>query len=535
MPDRAAVRAERASTIACGSAAVEAPLPRSSGAPPPARASSYAQILRSSALIGGSSVVTVILSIIRAKGIALMLGPAGVGLVGLYSAVLELAQSVAAMGINSSGVRQIARAAASGDQGQVARTATTLRRTSIVLGLFGCTIFLLLSARLARWTFTSDAFALPMTVLSLGLLFRCVSDGQVALIQGMRRIGDLARIAVFSGIIGSAAGLLFVYFLRESGIVPMLLSVAAATLATSWWYRRKIAMPPVTVSASAARDETFALLTLGVAFMASAVLSTGSAYVIRAIIARASGLDAAGLYQASWALGGLYAAFILQAMGSDFYPRLTAVIDDHPECNRLVNEQTQMGLLIAGPGVIGTLALAPLVLGVFYSPKFVGAADALRWICLGMTLRVIAWPMGYIVLAKGARGIFFFTEIAAAVVHVGLAALLVGPLGVTGAAIAFCGLYLWHSALIYGIARRVTGFKWSPGSRQALAIMVPLIGLVFVAPAVLPNGLAMGVGLVGTLVGGAYSALTMRQLLPTDTVAQYAHSVMSALRLRGRA
>ena len=45
----------------------------------------------------------------------------------------------------------------------------------------------------------------------------------------------------------------------------------------------------------------------------------------------------------------MYVGFILQAMGSDFYPRLTAVADDHAECNRLVNEQAQIGLLLAGP------------------------------------------------------------------------------------------------------------------------------------------------------------------------------------------
>ena len=37
-----------------------------------------------------------------------------------------------------------------------------------------------------------------------------------------------------------------------------------------------------------------------------------------------------------------------------------------------------------------------------------------------MTLRVVAFPMGYIVLAKGAQQIFFWTEVAATVVHVGL-------------------------------------------------------------------------------------------------------------------
>ena len=90
-------------------------------------------------------------------------------------------------------------------------------------------------------------------------------------------------------------------------------------------------------------------------------------------------------------------------MGADFFPRLTAVAQDNSECNRLVNEQAEVGLLLAGPGVLGTLTFAPLVIQLFYSARFGPAVEILRWICLGMMLRVASWPMGYILLAKGAR------------------------------------------------------------------------------------------------------------------------------------
>ena len=108
-----------------------------------------------------------------------------------------------------------------------------------------------------------------------------------------------------------------------------------------------------------------------------------------------------GLYQSAWTLGGLYIGFILDAMGADFYPRLTAVATDDRECTRLVNEQTEIGLLLAGPGVLGTLTFAPLVMTLFYTAEFSGAVEPLRWICLGMaalrglrSLRWPAWPSG---------------------------------------------------------------------------------------------------------------------------------------------
>ena len=100
----------------------------------------YGQILKSSALIGGSSIASVGLGIIRTKAMALLLGPAGVGLLGLYGAIVDFAQSVAGLGISSSGVRQIAEAVGSGDAERIARTVTVLRRTSLVLGVIGAAL-----------------------------------------------------------------------------------------------------------------------------------------------------------------------------------------------------------------------------------------------------------------------------------------------------------------------------------------------------------------------------------------------------------
>src|SRR5215467_12933122 len=70
----------------------------------------YDQILKSSALVGGSSVMNIAIGIVRVKAMAVLLGPAGFGLFGLYGSIANLTQSIACMGINSSGVRQIAGA-----------------------------------------------------------------------------------------------------------------------------------------------------------------------------------------------------------------------------------------------------------------------------------------------------------------------------------------------------------------------------------------------------------------------------------------
>jgi antigen flippase len=205
---------------------------------------------------------------------------------------------------------------------------------------------------------------------------------------------------------------LLVYLFRERGIVPSLIAIEAALLLFSWRYSRRVTLQAVTMTPSFVVNEAGALLKLGFAFMASAMLAMGAAYAVRLIVARSISLHAAGLYQSAWTVGGLYVGFVLQAMSADFFPRLTAAISDHGEANRLVNEQAQVSMLLAAPGILGTLTFAPLIVPLFYSMAFQEGVELLRWLCIGVALRVITWPMGIVIVAHGRQSVFLAVELA---------------------------------------------------------------------------------------------------------------------------
>ena len=54
------------------------------------RSSSYSQTLKSSSIVGGAQAVSLVLGMVRTKLVALLLGPTGVGLIGLYDSVISL-------------------------------------------------------------------------------------------------------------------------------------------------------------------------------------------------------------------------------------------------------------------------------------------------------------------------------------------------------------------------------------------------------------------------------------------------------------
>jgi PST family polysaccharide transporter len=485
---------------------------------PAAEEHTYGQILKSSVLVGGSTVLNIGIGIVRTKAMAVLLGPAGFGLMGLYGSIADLAVSIAGMGVNGSGVRQIAEAAGSGDDKRIARTVTVLRRTAVLLGTLGAGLLVVFCRQLSALTFGTDEHAGAVALLSLVVLLRIVAGGQGALVQGMRRITDLAKMGVLGALFGTMISIPLVYFLREEGVAPSLVCIAAMSTVTAWWYSRKVQIQSSAVTLSEFRQEAASLLKLGFAFMASGFLVMGAAYAVRIIVVHNVGLEAAGFYSAAWTLGGLYVGFVLQAMGTDFYPRLVSIATDNPQCNQLVNEQAKVSLLLAGPGIIVTLTFAPLVIGLFYSAQFSEAVEVLRWICLGMALRVITWPMGFIIVAKNRQLIFFGADLAWTTVNVGLAWLCVGYFGLNGAGIAFFGSYLFHGLLIYPIARALSGFRWSAANRRIGMLFLCSIGLVFCALCLLPPLWAAVLGAMVTVLSGLYSLSRLLNLLSTDRI-----------------
>ena len=88
-------------------------------------------------------------------------------------------------------------------------------------------------------------------------------------------------------------------------------------------------------------------------------------------------------------------------MGADYYPRLTAVASDREVVNRLVNEQTEIGLLLAVRSLRATLRLVPSIIRLFDTDAFLPVVNLLQWFVLGCRGRVMSWPLGFVVLGFG--------------------------------------------------------------------------------------------------------------------------------------
>ncbi len=467
---------------------------------------SYGRILRSSSIVGGAQAANYLIGMLRVKVVAALLGPTGVGLVGLYTSAISLVSVVSGLGVGSSAVREVARAFSNNDTEEARRTVTILRWTCLATGLLGWALMILLSDRISEYLTGSDTLARSIDLLGSVVLLGAVSSGQLALLQGLRRIGDLARASVLGSVAGTVSTVLIYFVWGEAGIVPAIIAVALVSLACSWWFARRTGIVLVPVNGGEIWAGFRRLAGLGVAMMWGALLVSGLDFLTRSTIVRAYGVDAAGIYQSAWAISGIFANFVLSAMGADFYPRLTAAIDDKPRAVREVNQQTEIGLLLALPGLLAMLAFAPLAIQILYTPKFLPAADLLPWMALGVFGQVVSWPMGFIQLAKGASRWFAATETIFAILQGLLMVWLVGEFGILGAAYAFAATYAIYIPAMLWVSNILIGFSWSPESRTLIFAAAILAAAGFASRFLPSEVMRLTAGAAVTLAGSVFCA-----------------------------
>ena len=264
------------------------------------------------------------------------------------------------------------------------RVRTVLFAAGLVQGTIAMVLVWLFREPLAGWLFGDVSRATETGLVGVAILFSLILASQTAILQGLRRIGDLGRVTVLGALGGTIVGLLAVWVEGEAGLIWFLLVQPLASVLVAAMLSRKQPRPQTHRLTPA---EVFAvwkpMASLGVVFMIGGLAGAATLLLARSMIARDLGIDAAGLFSASWGVAMVYVGFLLGAMAADFYPRLTEVIHDRAASTRLINDQAQLGLAIGGPVLLALIGIAPWFLALLYSREFVPASEMLQWQTLG--------------------------------------------------------------------------------------------------------------------------------------------------------
>lgn len=469
--------------------------------------STYRSIFKATSLFGGVQLYQILIGVIRSKFIALILGPTGMGISGLYTSATALIKSLSSMGLQSSAVRDVSEAYGTNDQCKINTVITSLRKLVWITGLLGMAIVFFGSPLLSKCTFGDYGYILPFVLLSVTLLIDQLTVGQKAILQGTRRLKFLAKSSAIGSTIGLVVTIPMYYFMGIDGIAPVLVIASVISYLLAHYYAKKVPFEKVRLSFKEALRNGNVMLKMGIAMSVNGLLVTASAYILRIFIMHQGGAVAVGLFTAGAAILTTYVGMIFSAISTDYYPRLAAVNKDNNKCRELINQEGEIGTLILAPCLIACVFFMPLIIRVLYSSEFDASTEYVLWASLGMLFKMGSWVAAFIFIAKSDMKTFLGNEITNMVYGLLLSIGGYYLWGLKGLGIAFSVKFFIYMLQIFFVSRVKYDYRPSLGFAKIFIVQLMLMA-VALGGIILLDGYSLWIlGGVLIILSGSYSLI----------------------------
>jgi len=413
----------------------------------------------STSILGGSQVFSIILGMVRTKLFAIYLGPAGIGILSALNSTIELITQVFTLGTNSSVVREVA----SIDKDNIIEIKVALNtiKTITLLQAIAAAIFtFIFSDLLSYLTFSSYDYSFELRILSLAVFISIFYKMNIAVIEGLMVIKKYAFQTILSTLIVVAIASLLVIFTGKKGIVLIIISSISIHFLISNIFQRhlipKMELKDYVFSRTIAKN----IFYLGLAVLSGGLISAFVEYFTRIYLIRNQGLVTVGYLYAAQSLSLIYTSFILASIGKIYFPKLSSIKNDRDETRKLINDQSEIGMLLAFPGLMLILMFSSYLIPLLYSKTFYPSIEILYWLILVAFLKVASWPLSYYLVAVNSWKSYLLSEIFSNLLFVVFLLLIVENFGIIGVGIAGVIQYVGYILILQFLIYRNQKIMW---------------------------------------------------------------------------
>lgn len=470
---------------------------------------SYRHILKYTGIFGGVQGLNVLIGLVRTKLVAILLGPSGMGLASLFNTTVGFVSQATNLGLPISAVRQMSELYDRGDQEAINHFVKVIRGWSLLTALVGMLVCVAIGPFLSQTTFAWGDHSLHFMLLSPAVGMMAITGGETAILKGMRKLGSIAIIQVLAVVAALAISVPVYYVFGESGIVPVIVMMAFATMVLT--LKQSLKLIPLRLrGAKGMLGEGMEMVRLGVAFTLAAVIGTASEMLIRSYLNVTGDLDVLGLYNAGYMLTITYAGMVFSAMEADYYPRLSAVQHDIEATNETVNRQMKVSLLLISPMLAALIIALPLLVPMLFSGKFLPVVGMAQVAALAMYMKVLTLPVAYITLARGYSLSYLFLESCYFVVFVVLIIVGYQYWGLFGTGLAITLAHVFEYVLVNGYAYKKYGYRSSATVYGYAIVQVALGLLAYILTLVADGYLYWSIGALIVILSGLLSLKALK-------------------------
>ncbi len=433
-------------------------------------------VLMAMSLFGGLQVAQILCSAIRMKLVAWLIGPAGMGLFGIYNNMVEMIAQLTGLGMRTSAVRDVVDAKGE----RLAMIGAVIRRWGVALGMLGAVVTLALAPVLSQFYFGDNDHILGIAMLSAVLFLTSVLNSEQAIMQGTKHLSKLAVSSLWGAVGGLLVSIPMFVFWRINSIVPSIIAYAVITCVAALCNRVPTGPAPKSLTMRRTLDEGRQFITLGFFMTIAVFVELLSNNIFLAYLNHTANTDVVGYYQSGYTLFNRYIGLVFTAIAMEYYPRLTQVHNSPHRSSLFVSHELSLVIWVLLP-IIGVFTTAAqLIVRILYTEDFLVIVPFMVWGIVGTILRAYSWCVAMTILAKGDGRIFVVTETFSAVSGLVLNIVCYHLWGLTGLGWAYILWYAFYSVVVTIVYRR-RYHLWVKGSAVAFTLGAFLLAAVMAA------------------------------------------------------
>ena len=414
----------------------------------------YRGVFKATAILGSVQLFNILIAVVRNKCISILLGPAGMGIMGLLTSATGTITGFTNLGITFSAIKNIASAYEKGDYTTLGKVLYVLQRCIWTTGLLGAIVCLSLCRQLSQWTFGNTDFTISFAFLSISLLLTQLTNGNLLILKGCRNINYYAKANVWGNFLSLFITVPLYFWLGIDAIVPALILFSISTFLCAYFYRSRLRLVQIRTERGEFKEISKDILIAGIAFSAAEFFPLIASFYIRTFISNNGGLTDVGLFSAGFAILNGYVGMIFTAMSTDYIPRLSAVSDDDHQLELVINQQIEMSILLLFPLIVLFVIFGKLMILILYSSQFYPMIEMIYWGGLGMLFKVPNWCFGCILIPKRESKAYFYFSILSALFYLGMNMLLYSVWGIKGLGISFLLSHIFDASVSYWYINR---------------------------------------------------------------------------------
>ncbi|EFI9584798.1 O65 family O-antigen flippase, partial [Escherichia coli] len=387
-------------------------------------------LIRTSLLSVISTFFRLLSALVINKAIATFIGPTGLALIGQFQNFTQIALVLAQGGINNGVVKYNAELIS--ENKDITILNSTAIRISLLSSLFIGFLMAIFSNYLSDYIFNSPNYSYVFIVFGITIFFFVINQLLLSILNGLKEIRLFIGInisqSIYSLIFTSLA--ILTYGL-VGALIAMVTNQSIIFITVVWRLRKHPIISLRLFNANYDKKIANKLFKYSVMALTSILTVPLTNFILRNYIGNVIGWSQAGYWQAIWYISSMYLMVITTALNIYYLPRLSEIKDKKEIKKELLN-----GYVLIIPFIVlltlGIFFLKEYIVLILFNKDFYPMLELFKWQLVGDVIKISAWLLSYIMLAKAMTKEFIITEILFSMLFVIVSLIYINVFGLIG-------------------------------------------------------------------------------------------------------